>query len=166
VLPPGPIQRLLKKAISTLGPGARERAVLRQEWRTGDLALLDNMALAHLPTPGTQAPPEGHGSPGLRLFHRTTMVDPAAEPRSLRGAASVLLAGPGAALDGVRAGAVEDPDAMRVILDGLTAAGGGGAASAKPKPPVKKDAPEQRKAMASRLRRKSQAGLEQRRLAQ
>ena len=50
----------------------RKEAITRVEWQRGDLALIDNMALAHLPMPGTQTLPLVSG---LRIFHRTTMVN-------------------------------------------------------------------------------------------
>lgn len=55
-----------------MDPETRRRAVTRVEWARGDLALIDNMALAHLPAPGTQTLPLVSG---LRVFHRTTMVN-------------------------------------------------------------------------------------------
>jgi len=130
-LPPVPIQTRLRRAIEGLSGEVRQRAIWKQRWADGDLALIDNMALAHLPTPGTQAPAVGRKSPGLRLFHRTTMVDPAAMLRNRRGASSVLLAGSsqegkkdaGASvhLTGTTAGAFEAPKAMRYIIAALTA---------------------------------------------
>ena len=49
--------------------------VYRHEWRTGDLVLCDNLAVAHLAPPETQSPTE---ELGLRVLHRivTAGVDP------------------------------------------------------------------------------------------
>merc|ERR1712216_456319 len=89
----------LGQASSASADSSKPSPLWRQSWSTGDLALIDNMALAHLPTPGTQTPPtaadsdseEPGGSVGLRLFHRTTMIDPTAVTKSSRGAKSLLL---------------------------------------------------------------------------
>eukprot|EP00931_Biecheleriopsis_adriatica_P067455 TRINITY_DN41596_c0_g1_i1.p1 TRINITY_DN41596_c0_g1~~TRINITY_DN41596_c0_g1_i1.p1 ORF type:complete len:575 (+),score=127.87 TRINITY_DN41596_c0_g1_i1:34-1725(+) len=111
-LPPRPVQEALQQAIDELSGEQREKAVLCQQWQAGDLALIDNMALAHLPSKGTQMLPL---TKGLRLFHRTTMVNPEAVPRNLRGAESVLLsdsAGSAAAAAG----------AMRTLIGSLISA--------------------------------------------
>ena len=70
-LPALPVQDCLQKAIDGMDPETRSRSILRVEWDRGDLALIDNMGLAHLPAPGTQSLPL---ISGLRVFHRTTMA--------------------------------------------------------------------------------------------
>eukprot|EP00971_Amphidinium_carterae_P333856 6468847-Amphidinium_carterae.2 len=128
--PPRPIQQLLQRAVDNLRGEARERCIWRQTWEDGDLALIDNLALAHLPSPGTQAQMDGPTSPGLRLFHRTTMVDkdPDAVPRNVRGASSVLLKGADSyerpsekdkILGSTWTGAIEGPEEMGYILSAL-----------------------------------------------
>ena len=117
-LPALPVQDCLQKAIDGMDPETRSQSILRVEWDRGDLALIDNMGLAHLPAPGTQSLPL---ISGLRVFHRTTMVNPEAEVRSLRGAQSVLLGGK--RREGpISDEAVTDPEAMRDILRALMAA--------------------------------------------
>ncbi|CAK9007241.1 unnamed protein product [Durusdinium trenchii] len=118
-LPALPVQESLQKAIDGMDPTLRAQAITKvDEWERGDLALIDNMALAHLPAPGTQTLPLVSG---LRVFHRTTMTNPSAVPRNLRGASAVLLAGP--RKDGPTSDeAVQDPDAMRDILRAVMAA--------------------------------------------
>lgn len=117
-LPALPVQESLQKAIDGMDPTLRAQAITKVEWERGDLALIDNMALAHLPAPGTQTLPLVSG---LRVFHRTTMTNPSAVPRNLRGASAVLLAGP--RKDGPTSDeAVQDPDAMRDILRAVMAA--------------------------------------------
>mmetsp|Transcript_46375 Transcript_46375/g.108671 ORF Transcript_46375/g.108671 Transcript_46375/m.108671 type:complete len:571 (+) Transcript_46375:57-1769(+) len=117
-LPAVPVQESLQKAIDGMDPETRSRSILRVEWDRGDLALIDNMGLAHVPAPGTQSLPL---ISGLRVFHRTTMVNSEAVVRNLRGAPSVLLAGKrreGPTSDE----AITDPEAMRGILRALMAA--------------------------------------------
>lgn len=117
-LPAKPVQEFLQKAIDGLDPKIQQQAMTTVEWQRGDLALIDNMALAHVPAPGTQTLPLVSG---LRVFHRTTMVNPKAVPRNLRGAAAVLLAGP--RRDGPTSKeALQDPAAMRDILRAVMAA--------------------------------------------
>ncbi|CAK9007834.1 unnamed protein product [Durusdinium trenchii] len=119
-LPALPVQESLQKAIDGMDPTLRAQAITKVEWERGDLALIDNMALAHLPAPGTQTLPLVSG---LRVFHRTTMTNPSAVPRNLRGASAVLLAGPrkdGPTSD--EAVQERDPDAMRDILRAVMAA--------------------------------------------
>ena len=60
-----------------------EQAAYRHQWRAGDLLLCDNLAVAHLAAPATQAPPE---EGGLRILHRvvvagTEALEPAAAPQ-------------------------------------------------------------------------------------
>mmetsp|Transcript_64549 Transcript_64549/g.120144 ORF Transcript_64549/g.120144 Transcript_64549/m.120144 type:complete len:606 (-) Transcript_64549:11-1828(-) len=128
--PPRPIQQLLQRAVDNLRGEARDRCIWRQSWEDGDLALIDNLALAHLPSPGTQAQMDGPTSPGLRLFHRTTMVDrdPEAVPRNVRGASSVLLKGADSyerpsekdkVGGSTSTGAIEGPEEMGYILSAL-----------------------------------------------
>lgn len=125
--PPKPLQDMIASLISNIGEDVRRGFVWRQEWQAGDVALIDNLALAHLATPGTQAPADGPDGVGLRLFHRTTMVDRSLSlPRNTRGAAPVLLCGGTSggvtsAKTGSRAGAVEDTQAMRLIIRALLA---------------------------------------------
>ena len=47
--------------------------LLRSRWRwaDGDLVMVDNLAVAHLASPGTQKPPTEEV--GLRLMRRTTV---------------------------------------------------------------------------------------------
>ena len=54
----------------------------RHQWQAGDLLLVDNLAVAHLAAPATQAPPE---EGGLRVLHRVVVagvepLTPAAGP--------------------------------------------------------------------------------------
>jgi len=123
VLPPGPTQDLLTRLIDSLDEVSRERAIWRQEWQTGDFALIDNCALAHLPDrEGTQAPAV---ETGLRIFHRTTMVDLGMRLTSSRGARSVLLAGrPERLAEACREGAMVDPAALGCVVRALTSAAG------------------------------------------
>lgn len=117
-LPALPVQESIEKAIDSMDPETRSQAITTVEWQRGDLALIDNMALAHVPAPGTQTLPLVSG---LRVFHRTTMTNPKAVPRNLRGAAAVLLAGP--RRDGPTSKeATQDPAAMRDILRAVMAA--------------------------------------------
>ncbi|CAJ1426773.1 unnamed protein product [Effrenium voratum] len=117
-LPAVPVQEAIQKAIDAMDPDTRARAIARIEWDRGDLALIDNMALAHVPVPGTQTLPLVSG---LRVFHRTTMTNSEAIPRNQRGAPSVLLAGK--RREGpVSDDAFEDPESMRDILRALMAA--------------------------------------------
>jgi len=117
-LPALPVQDALQKAIDGMDPETHSRSILRVEWDRGDLALIDNMGLAHLPAPGTQSLPL---ISGLRVFHRTTMINPEAVVRNLRGAPSVLLGGK--RRDGpISDEAIEDLDAMGAILRALMAA--------------------------------------------
>ena len=117
-LPAKPVQDSIQKAIDSMDPETRSQAITTVEWERGDLALIDNMALAHVPAPGTQTLPLVSG---LRVFHRTTMVNPEAVLRNLRGAEAVLLAGP--RRDGPTSKeATEDPAAMRDILRAVMAA--------------------------------------------
>ena len=85
-LPALPVQESIEKAIDSMDPETRSQAITTVEWQRGDLALIDNMALAHVPAPSTQTLPLVSG---LRVFHRTTMTNPKAVPRNLRGAAAV-----------------------------------------------------------------------------
>jgi len=162
-LPAKPTQELLKDLIDGLGEATRQCAVWRQRWADGDFALIDNLALAHLPVPGTQAVPSGPGEPGLRLFHRTTMTDAAAVPRNARGAASVLLVGgmdAEADLTGSRAGAIRDPKAMQAILRALmTATTRAAEADGEELAPKPRTRPGANKAAAQRLRDKMRAKL-------
>lgn len=119
--PAAAAQEQLQKHIDELPVEAKARAVWRQKWEDGDLALIDNLAVAHLPSPGTQAPARGKGSRGLRVFHRTTMVDPEVELKNARGAVSVLLSGPEYMKKDTAKGAFDAPKAMRYILAALAA---------------------------------------------
>lgn len=170
VLPPRPMQELLRDVLDGLDEAMRRRIVWRQQWADGDFALIDNMALAHLPAPGTQAKPSGPGDPGVRIFHRTTMTDPAAVPRNARGAESVLLAGGSDSVDltGSRAGAIRDPEAMRRILKALVVATARDEETNDEDTTGQQPAPKPRtkpggsKAMAQRLRSKARAKLAER----
>jgi len=129
--PPRPIQQALQRAVDNLQGEARSRTIWRQRWEDGDLGLIDNLALAHLPSPGTQARMDSAEAPGLRLFHRTTMIDRDEEalPRNERGASSVLLMGSSPAYErpsveekvggSTTRGAIEAPDQMGLILSAL-----------------------------------------------
>jgi len=158
MLPPEPTQEFISDSIDQLSDAEKARLTWQQEWKTGDFALIDNLALAHLPVPGTQAPSSVDGGAGLRLFHRTTMVDPEAVVRNTRGAASVLLTGVGGSRIDSAAGALEDPAAMREVLKGLTIASQLAAPTSE-KPVVKQPAKEARtrKEAAQRLRNKANA---------
>eukprot|EP00929_Paragymnodinium_shiwhaense_P053824 TRINITY_DN26989_c0_g1_i1.p1 TRINITY_DN26989_c0_g1~~TRINITY_DN26989_c0_g1_i1.p1 ORF type:complete len:520 (-),score=107.25 TRINITY_DN26989_c0_g1_i1:387-1946(-) len=185
VLPPRPMQELLRDTIDGMSLETRMKAVRQQRWETGDFALIDNMALAHLPAPGSQAPRE---EVGLRLFHRTTMVDPNAVIRNARGAQSVLLAGGGSASmasegcsgDDLGKDAVKDLEAMRIVARALVSAAATdpegayvmGAKKPEPEPmeqksaasapPPPKETKAKRKSLADKLRKKAAAGMESR----
>eukprot|EP00933_Yihiella_yeosuensis_P047823 TRINITY_DN43771_c0_g1_i1.p1 TRINITY_DN43771_c0_g1~~TRINITY_DN43771_c0_g1_i1.p1 ORF type:complete len:569 (+),score=119.47 TRINITY_DN43771_c0_g1_i1:43-1707(+) len=123
---PRELQTFLADLIEGMDPTTKQRAILKQEWRDGDFALIDNMAVAHLPTEGTQAASTGSDSPGIRIFHRTTMVDrSAAAPVNFRGAESVLLVdeegneGQESIKSGSKAGARRDSRAVRVLTQVL-----------------------------------------------
>lgn len=91
----------------------------KQEWATGDLAIIDNQAIAHIASPGTQM---RRGPDDLRLFHRTTMADLGTPLLSARrGATSMLLtADAGEPTDAAtRAGAAVNPQALRAVLEGF-----------------------------------------------
>ena len=119
VLPPRPTQREIAREIDAAC--ARGGVCWTQEWADGDFALIDNRALAHLPAPGTQAPPRADGA-GLRVFHRSTVVDRAAAavPRSARrGAPSRVVTGtpaPGAAPLARARGALADSETLARVL--------------------------------------------------
>jgi taurine dioxygenase len=53
------------------GTTHRDGLVLRMDWETGDLAILDNRAVAHYATEDTQ---RSAADDGLRVLHRTTVV--------------------------------------------------------------------------------------------
>lgn len=123
--PPEVIQQKLLKAIESLRGEKRRYVIKRQDWETGDFALIDNMALASLPAAGADLPPK---SPDLDtlIFHRTAIVDPEAVPINFRGAPSVLLAGSGLrkdppSLTGSAFGGIEEAEAMRYISFALFA---------------------------------------------
>ena len=63
----GETQRVLRELTSRLEEPDR---LLALNWKEGDLAIVDNLALAHYASPGTQAPRE---EVGLRILHRTTV---------------------------------------------------------------------------------------------
>lgn len=117
---PKMILEFLRNAIDDLAEDVKERIMLQQEWKAGDLALIDNMAVAHLPVPKTQSLPL---LSGLRVFHRTTMVDTEKVPRNFRGAPAVLLVGDGYGLKRSKGdGGQVNPVAMREILAQLVSA--------------------------------------------
>jgi len=45
--------------------------MLEVKWEPGDLAIVDNLAVAHFASPGTQEP---RSQAGLRILHRTTVA--------------------------------------------------------------------------------------------
>uniref|UniRef100_A0A7S4JR41 TauD/TfdA-like domain-containing protein n=1 Tax=Odontella aurita TaxID=265563 RepID=A0A7S4JR41_9STRA len=67
VLSPGIVREELAAAIESSSPDL----VCRMKWRTGDLAVVDNLGLAHLAVPETQA---SKVRAGLRVLHRTTVL--------------------------------------------------------------------------------------------
>jgi len=170
VLPPEPTLQALRDLIVRFGKKSKQRAIWRQEWASGDVAIIDNLALAHLPAPGTQA---SRDDEGLRLFHRTTMVDSGWVPRNARGADSVLLVAGAAATapEGTdqaasRAGAVCDPGAMRAIVRALAqvsaSADGTGDSNTEPPPTTSAQAAvktDTGRRAAARLRQKARAKL-------
>jgi taurine dioxygenase len=78
-----------------------QRTAYRHQWQAGDLLLVDNLAVAHLAAPATQAPPE---EGGLRVLHRVVVagvepLTPAAGPAKPSAAPQPSMAARGPAAD-------------------------------------------------------------------
>jgi len=57
-----------------------EKRKVEIKWKEGDLAIVDNLALGHFASVGTQSPRE---KSGLRILHRTT-ISGTASPLALK----------------------------------------------------------------------------------
>lgn len=63
------VQTALTDAIEAFVASQDGNTAIRMQWRSGDFAITDNLAVAHYATPGTQ-----DDAAGLRILHRTTIV--------------------------------------------------------------------------------------------